>query len=379
MRQHCSTIDLNRILSNFCIETIKDIEPYGSGHINETFYISTINNIDPGYLLQRINHHVFRDIPSLIENIRLVTAHLRKKVEAIPGSQTDKEVLELVPTRDQQFYYCDEAGNYWRMYHFLPAKSYDILETERQAYEGGKAFGKFQALLVDLDITLIKETIPNFHHISMRLERFNQVVAHDIASRVMAASPEIAFIKERMEEMNAVLTQGYLGVLPLRIIHNDTKFNNVLLDDNDHVQCVIDLDTVMPGYVAYDFGDAIRTIINSAAEDEKELDNINLNFSLFEAYVQGYFKEARSFLTTAEARSLLTGVFLITYEQIVRFLTDYLEGDIYYKIHSPKHNLQRARAQIQLLKKLEAARKRLEIFMENTINEVAILKKENMK
>ena len=376
MRQNCSTPDyLNEILSNFCVEGIKQIEPYGSGHINETFYASTINSNDPDYLLQRINHHVFKDIPSLMENIRLVTDHLRKKLDNIPGSQVNKEVLRLVKTKDQQFYYCDQAGHYWRMYYFLPAHSYDILQTELQAYEGGKAFGKFQALLVDLDISLIKETIPNFHHISIRLDRFNQVVHQDVANRVMEASTEISFIKERMKEMNDTLTQGYVGILPLRIIHNDTKFNNVLLDDNDIAQCVIDLDTVMPGYVAYDFGDAIRTIINTAAEDEKELAKINLNLPLFEAYVKGYFEEAKIFLTEIESSSLLTGVFLITYEQVVRFLTDYLEGDSYYKIHFPKHNLQRARAQIKLLKELECSRETLEKIMENTINRAAILKK----
>ena len=376
MRQDCSIPDyLNEIISNFCVEDVKNIERYGSGHINETFYVSTLNDDDPDYLLQRINHHIFKDIPSLMENIRLVTDHLRKKLGNIPDSQIDKEVLMLVTTKDQQFYYCDEAGNYWRMYHFVPAHSYDILQTELQAYEGGRAFGKFQALLVDLDISLISETIPNFHNISIRLERFNQVVHHDVANRVMEVSAEISFIKERMEEMNGTLTQGYVGVLPLRIIHNDTKFNNVLLDDNDHFQCVIDLDTVMPGYVAYDFGDAIRTIINTAAEDEKDLAEIKLNIPLFEAYAKGYFEEAKSFLTEIESRSLLTGVFLITYEQIVRFLTDYLEGDSYYKIHFPKHNLQRARAQIKLLEELEYSRETLEQIMENIINGAAILKK----
>lgn len=291
MRQNCIVPGyLNEIISNFCVEDVKHIERYGSGHINETFYVSSLNVDDPDYLLQRINHHIFKDIPSLMENIRLVTDHLRKKLGNIPGSQIDKEVLMLVTTKDQQFYYCDQAGNYWRMYHFLHAKSYDILQTELQAYEGGKAFGKFQALLVDLDISLIKDTIPNFHNISIRLERFNQVVQQNIANRIMEASAEISFIKERMEEMNSTLTQGYVDVLPLRIIHNDTKFNNVLLDANDHFQCVIDLDTVMPGHVAYDFGDAIRTIINTAAEDEHELTKINLNIPLFEAYVQGYFK-----------------------------------------------------------------------------------------
>lgn len=355
------------ILSNFRIESISLIEPYGSGHINETFYVKSNHAGDVDYLLQRINHQIFKNVPVLIENIRLVTAHLRKKLVDIPNSQPDKEVLTLVPTKEQQFYYCDGSGNYWRMYHFLHTNSYDILQTVQQAYEGGKAFGRFQALLVDLDISLIKETIPNFHNIDIRLDRFNQAVLNNVADRVKEVMPEISFIQERMEEMKGALTAAKVAGLPLRIIHNDTKFNNVLLDKNDEAQCVIDLDTVMPGYVAYDFGDAIRTIINTAAEDEKDLDKIELNIPLFQAYVQGYFKEAESFLTEIEIATLLTGVFLITYEQTTRFLTDYIEGDIYYKVHFPKHNLQRTRAQLQLLKKLEHSRDKLKEIMQNEL------------
>ena len=353
------------ILSNFCVENISLVESYGSGHINETFYVKSKEDDRIDYLLQRINHHIFKDVPALIENIRLVTAHLRKKLEDIPESRPDIEVLTLVPTKEEQYYYCDPAGNYWRMYHFLHTNSYDILQTVQQAYEGGKAFGKFQALLVDLDVSLIAETIPDFHNIHMRLERFNAAVLNNVADRVKEVIPEISFIRERMEEMKAALTACKEGGLPLRIIHNDTKFNNVLLDKNDEAQCVIDLDTVMPGYVAYDFGDAIRTIINTAAEDEENLDEIELNIPLFKSYVQGYFAAAESFLTEIETASLLTGVFLITYEQTVRFLTDYLEGDSYYKVHFPKHNLQRTRAQLQLLKKLEHSREELKEIMQN--------------
>ena len=355
----------SQILSNFCIESTTLIKPYGSGHINETFYVKNAKEDGADYLLQRINHHVFKDVPALIENIRQVTAHLRKKLEDIPGSQIDKEVLTLVPTTDQQFYYQDHDGNYWRMYHFLDTNSYDILKTEQQAYEGGKAFGKFQALLVDLDTALIAETIPNFHNIKIRLERFSKSVHDDVANRVKEVMPEIAFIQKRMEDMEGALTRNNAQGLPLRTIHNDTKFNNVLLDKNDHAQCVIDLDTVMPGYVAYDFGDAVRTIINTAAEDEEDLDKINLNISLFKSYAQGYFEEARNFLTDAETESLLTGVFLITYEQTVRFLTDYIDGDVYYKIRFPQHNLQRTRAQLHLLKRLEASRGILKEIMQN--------------
>lgn len=361
---------LTEILSSFGMDPTALVEPYGSGHINETFVVKNAKNGDVDYLLQRINHHIFKDVPVLMENISRVTAHLRKKLEPVPGSRTDLEVLTLVPTKEKQFYCLDRAGNYWRMYHFLKTNSYDILQTQQQAYEGGKAFGKFQALLVDLDIKLIAETIPDFHQINIRLDRFTKALEKDVALRVKEAGPEIDFVQERMGTMKEVLANFKALGIPLRIIHNDTKFNNVLLDENDHAQCVIDLDTVMPGYVAYDFGDAIRTIINTAAEDEADLDKINLNIPLFKSYAQGYFKEAAGFLTDIETESLLNGVFLITYEQIVRFLTDYLEGDVYYKIHFPLHNLQRTRAQIQLLKKLEAVKETLTEILKNSTKEI---------
>jgi thiamine kinase-like enzyme len=348
------SIDVKIILSNFCTEDGSyDFELYGSGHINETFYVKNRNGNKRDYLLQRINHHIFKDVPGLMNNIKLVTKHLRNKLKDVPGANEDKEVLKLIPTRQNQYYYHDINGNYWRMYDFLHCNRYDVLETEQQAYEGGKAFGKFQAMLSDLDAKFLIETIPNFHNIEARLRRFNESVIADVANRVKEITPEIAFIHERSQKMLSVLGLNRGSELPVRIIHNDTKFNNVLLDKTDKAQCVIDLDTVMPGYVSYDFGDAIRTIINTAAEDEEDLEKIQLNIPLFAAYTKGYFKEAGSFLTSLEVESLLKGVLLIPYEQIVRFLTDYVEGDTYYKIHFPTHNLQRTRAQMELLKKME--------------------------
>lgn len=369
MKQN-KTAHITEVISNFYTEgEISGSEPYGSGHINETFYLKNSNEKCPDYLLQRINHHVFKDVPALMENIRIVTEHLRKKLEKVYGTRADKEVLTLVQTRDEEFFHCDQDGNYWRMYHFLHTNSYDLVQTEQQAYEGGKAFGKFQALLADLDAKLLAETVPNFHNIEIRLNHFNETIQTDAVNRVKEVMPEIAFIRERMDTMNEVLTLGKAGRLPLRITHNDTKFNNVLLDKNDNAQCVIDLDTVMPGYVAYDFGDAIRTIINAAAEDEKDLEKIQLNIPLFKAYTKAYFKEAGCFLTDMEVQSLLLGVLLIPYEQGVRFLTDYLEGDTYYKIHFPEHNLQRTRAQLQLLKKLEEKYETLKEIVQDVAQE----------
>lgn len=357
--------NFSEILSHFRIGRVDEILPYGTGHINQTFLVKSSDGNGMNYLLQRINHNIFKDVPVLINNILTVTGHLRKKAIAIPGSNPDQEVLSLVETNDGTYYCQDAEGNYWRMYYFIYATSYDILENKQQAYEGGKAFGRFQAQLGDLNIKTISETIPDFHNVLLRLQRFNAALDSDIAGRAQSAAVEIAFVQVWMDDMIAAWKN--LLKLPVRVIHNDTKFNNVLLDQDDCVQCVIDLDTVMPGYVAYDFGDAIRIIINTAAEDEQNLEKINLNIPFFKAYVQGYLEKAISFLTEEETESLLTGIFLITYEQIVRFLTDYLENDTYYKTHFPGHNLQRTRAQMQLLLKLEEARQELQTIIKNLI------------
>jgi hypothetical protein len=358
MLQTNRTVDINSVVSHFCIEgQPADAKPFGSGHINETYCVLNKSSDCPDYLLQRI-HHIFKDVPGLMNNIVLVTNHLKAKLGSDPGAGIDHEVLTPIPTHNHKFYHRDENGDYWRMYHFLDANRYDMLETEQQAYEGGKAFGKFQALLADMDPALLIESIPNFHNVPSRLERFEQAVQKDAANRVKDVADEIAFVRERAKKMTDI--QHDIAKLPVRIIHNDTKFNNVLLDKDDRAQCVIDLDTVMPGYVAFDFGDAIRTIINTAAEDEKDLEKIQLNVPLFKAYVKGYLHEAGAFLSINEIDSLMPGGLLIPYEQTVRFLTDYIEGDVYYKIHFQDHNLQRTRAQMELLKKIEGSYDALE-------------------
>jgi hypothetical protein len=330
--------------------------PFGSGHINDTYLVRT-DGEGPDYLLQRINHVVFKDQDQLMSNILLVTNHLRKKIQQrVPDNPEGsiRTVLTPVVCKNGKWYYREPSGNVWRVYHYIPdSRSYDMVETPRQAREGGRAFGEFQAMLTDLDASLIHEVIPDFHHIGKRLEKLHQAVAADAVGRKADAAAEIAFIARREAAMHRILEMGATGALPRRIIHYDTKFNNVLLDGHDQVKCVIDLDTVMPGYVAYDFGDAIRTIINSAAEDEADLSKITLNIPLFEAYAQGYFEKAASFLTPEEIDSLLYGAFLLPYMQAVRFLTDYLEGDVYYKTAHAAHNLQRTRAQLKLVSEME--------------------------
>jgi Ser/Thr protein kinase RdoA (MazF antagonist) len=356
---------IKKIVSHFFIQGIVvTCKPFGSGHINDTYRITT--DTGNSYLLQRINHFVFKDVAGLMNNLVIVTSHLKEKLRAAPGADPEKEVLTLIENNEGGYCVEDETGNYWRVFLFLSnTKSYDQVLTEQQAFEGGKAFGRFQAMLADLDPALIVDTIPNFHNIEFRLANLDNAIAINSVNRLQEVSPEIALINKRRTEMNTILQLGRAGVLPQRIIHYDTKFNNVLLDENDHAQCVIDLDTVMPGYVAYDFGDAIRSIINTAPEDESNLDLIQLNTHLFAAYVKGYLKHTINFLTEAEVNSLINGVLLLPYMQGVRFLTDYLNGDIYYKIHSPSHNLQRAKAQLQLFKRLEESEAALnEIILE---------------
>jgi Ser/Thr protein kinase RdoA (MazF antagonist) len=349
---------INNILSKFKTEgEIISVEPFGAGHINDTFRATSDGGND--YLLQRINHHVFKDVPGLMDNLVNVTRHLREKLAGIPGSDPAKEVLTLVENKSNGYYIEDDDGSFWRVFYFLKhTKSYDQALTEQQAFEGGKASGRFQALLADMDPNLIIDTIPNFHNIEHRLSNLDKAIAADTENRLHKATAEIKFIDRRRQQMMHVLLAGRAGILQKRITHNDTKFNNVLLDQSDRAQCVIDLDTVMPGYVAYDFGDAIRTVINTAPEDEPNTDRTGLKIPLFAAYVRGYLEQAR-FLTDPELNSLIEGALLLPYMQAVRFLTDYLEGDKYFKIHTPEHNLQRAKAQLQLVNKLEEEKEHL--------------------
>ena len=350
--------DIAAVISKFNINgNVISASPFGSGHINDTYRVKTDAGKD--YLLQKINHYVFKDVAGLMDNIVNVTRHLTEKLSAIPGSDPEKEVLTLVDSIDGAYYVQDSTGDYWRVFLFLSnTRSYDHVATEQQAFEGGKAFGRFQSMLADMDTDLVVDTIPNFHNIGHRLSNLDKAIAADVVRRLGKVHAELEFTDFRREQMSRVLTLGNEGILAKRIIHNDTKFNNVLLDEHDHAQCVIDLDTVMPGYVAYDFGDAIRTIINTAPEDEPDLESIKLNIPLFAAYVRGYLQEA-GFLSDPEVNSLVDGALLLPYMQGVRFLTDYLDGDKYFKIHSSEHNLQRARAQFQLVKKLEEASDKL--------------------
>jgi Ser/Thr protein kinase RdoA (MazF antagonist) len=329
-------------------------ENYGSGHIHDTFRIETKEKDKDDYILQRLNNKIFKNIPELQHNIERVTIHLRNKLSGIPGSDIKRECLSLIPSKEGKTWIVDNNGNYWRMYIFISNHhSYNFVDSPDKAYEGGKAIGRFQAMLSDMPGGPLFETIPWFHDIDKRLQALYSKIKENPVGRVESVSREIDLILERAEEMKIILRLGREGRIPLRITHNDTKFNNILLDQNDKALCVIDLDTVMPGYIHYDFGDAIRTAANTAPEDEHDLSRVRMDIHLFRAYTEGYLSETLRTLNDVEKEFLAFAPRLITYTIAVRFLTDYIDGDNYFKIHHPFHNLQRTRAQLRLVMSME--------------------------
>ncbi len=346
---------------------ISQVKRFGSGHINDTFRLDAVKEDDPSYLLQRINRFIFPDPQHLMDNMNLVCGHLQFKFAHLGKEQVQRQTLTIIPTKQSTLYYEDAQGDSWRMLLFIKnTHSVDLVRLPAQAYAGGAAFGAFQRQLADLDAEKLHVLLPRFHDIDYRLENLsNALIAHP-TGRTMEAEVQklLQEMEKRKPDMRQDFNERIVNASPLRIIHNDTKFNNLLLDQNGQPQCVIDLDTVMPGYVAFDFGDAIRTIINSGQEDDPDVENITLNIPLFEAYTNGYLQEAGSFLTETEMDSLLYGVYLLPYMQILRFLTDYIEYDPYYKIQYPSHNLVRAQAQFKLLTQLEAQRPILQSILQ---------------
>lgn len=347
--------DLKEIFGYFEADgTYLNGEPYGSGHIHDTFRVETAEPDKDDYILQRLNNKIFKNIPELQHNIERVTVHLRNKLREIPGSDIKRECLKLIPSHEGKTWIIDKNGNYWRMYIFISNHhSYNFVDSPDKAYEGGKAIGRFQAMLSDMPEPPLFETIPWFHNIEKRLKTFTDKVQEDPVGRVKTVRKEIEMVLERAEEMKIILKLGAEGKIPLRITHNDTKFNNILLDENDKALCVIDLDTVMPGYVHYDFGDAIRTVANTGSEDENDLSKVKMDISLFKAYAEGYLSETVKTLNDVEKEYLAFAPRLITYTIALRFLTDFIDGDNYFKIHHKHHNLQRARAQLQLVRSME--------------------------
>lgn len=296
-----------------------------------------------------MNHHIFRDPVSLMDNIQRVTAHLAQQLNG--QADCDRRVLTLIPTHDGRFWHRDEEGEYWRAYRFIEnATSYDAVQSPRQAYEAARAFGRFQQMLASLPAPRLHEIIPDFHNTPKRFAAFEAAISADEFGRVALAGRDIEFALARQSIVGTLLEAN----LPERVTHNDTKFNNVLLDDvTGEGLCVIDLDTVMPGLVAYDFGDMVRTTTTSAMEDERDLSKVRMDFSMFEGLVRGYLETAGAFLTAAERETLAFSGKLITLEIGIRFLTDFLRGDTYFKVHRQGHNLDRCRTQFKLLESIE--------------------------
>ncbi len=343
--------DLIKVVAQFVDTTNKtDIQPLGKGHINDSYKVSVDNK---EYVLQRINHNIFKNVHELQNNILRVTSHIRQKLKDRGETDLDRKVLSLIPASDGKLYYEDSKGSFWRMMPFIKdSKSYEEINPEL-AYRAGLAFGEFQSMLADMPGEPLFEIIKDFHNIESRLEQFRESVRADRANRVVEVQNLIDEIEKRADEMCKAEQLHREGKLSKRTNHCDTKVNNVLFDENDRVLCVVDLDTVMPGYVLSDFGDFIRTGANTGAEDDKNLENVNVDIDIFEGFTKGYLQNGISFLSDTEIQNLAFGTKLLTYMQTVRFLTDYINGDTYYKIAYPEHNLVRSRAQFKLLQSLE--------------------------
>ncbi|MFZ2053319.1 MAG: aminoglycoside phosphotransferase family protein [Candidatus Aminicenantales bacterium] len=333
------------------------------GHINDTYLVDAMNrNTREQFIFQRINHFVFRDPERLMANFEKITRHIRAKLENIRGRDPDRETLNLLYSRSGRCFYRSPEGDYWRAYRFVGnVHIINVAARPEEAFEAGRAFGCFQKLLSDLDASSLHETIPFFHHTPRRFARFKEVLAKDVCGRALEARDAIAFALER-EPMTAVITDALAdGRLPLRITHNDSKINNVLFDDGTgKAICVIDLDTTMPGSSLYDFGDMVRTTTSFVPEDERDLAKVRLEMEMFRGLADGYLAEAGDFLTPEELSLLVFSGRLITYTIGLRFLTDFLEGDVYFRVHRPGQNLDRARAQFGLVRSMEAQKQVME-------------------
>lgn len=328
---------------------------HGNGHINDTFLLTYENDREKKrYILQRINTNIFKEPEKLMANIVRVTSFLKEEIKKLGGDET-REVLNLIYTKDNKPYCIDNEGSYWRMYLFIEgAKSLEQVEKPEDFYQSAVAFGRFQRLLSKFDASSLYEVIPDFHNTPLRYERFLQAIKEDKCNRVKDVKEEIEFYISRKEDMEYCKKCLDEGKLPLRVTHNDTKLNNVMIDiQTGKGLCVIDLDTVMPGLSIFDFGDSIRFGANTALEDEKDLSKVSLDLNLFELYVKGFLEGCEGSLTGTEISMLPHGAKVMTLECGMRFLTDYLEGDVYFKIHRKEHNLDRSRTQIHLVLDME--------------------------
>lgn len=327
-----------------------DAKPYGCGHINDTYcvYCHREEKNQRRYILQRVNSNVFKNVPELMDNMIRVTAFLRDRVMEA-GGDPDRECLQLVPHKTGALYFQDEEGGYWRCFIFIEnAVTFQTVEKPEHFYYSACAFGKFQRLLADFPAVTLHEVIPHFHDTASRYRDFEWAVEQDAMGRVKVVEAEIAFVRAREADTRVLVELLEAGKLPLRVTHNDTKLNNVMLDDvTGKPVAVIDLDTVMPGLSLYDFGDSIRFGASTAAEDEPDLSKVSCDLGLFEEYVKRFLGECGGMLTREEIGHLTFGAKIMTLECGIRFLSDYLQEDIYFKIHRPDHNLNQRPASVQ--------------------------------
>lgn len=336
------------IAAQFALEgEIETIKPLGEGFINDTFTVVTVGDA-PNYILQRKNHIVFPDVPGMMDNILAVTNHIKAKV-----SDPMRETLTVVPAKDGKLY-VQEGENYWAVCVFIAdTSSYDRADSVELAYQGGVGIGRFQALLADFDKPL-NETIKGFHNIRWRFQQWDETIANDPVGRVAEVQEEIGWVEARRKEMLDFWSLVEDGTIPTHVTHNDTKISNILFDKpTGKVLCAIDLDTVMSSTSLNDFGDAIRSYTNTGAEDDKNLDNVEMSLDMFRAYAEGYLSEQRASMTQSELDWLAFAGRYITFEQVLRFLMDYIDGDKYYKTAYADHNLVRTHAQYKLLQSME--------------------------
>jgi hypothetical protein len=355
--------EMRAIAAQFALHgQLTRFERYGSGHINDTYAVYFDQaGASIRYIFQRINHNIFKDVPALMENIGRVTAHVVAKT----AGGDNRSALTLVSTRDGAPFYKTPSGNFWRVYLFIEnARTYDAVEKPAQAREAARAFGLFQQALADLPGARLHETIPNFHNTLSRFAALRKAAEADVAGRKKEVQAELDFAFAREADAGRLLALVASGHIPERVTHNDTKLNNVMLDDaTGQGICVIDLDTVMPGLSLYDFGDLVRFAGNTAAEDETDHEKIQVSLPVVEAIVDGYIAGAGDILAPAEWDNLIFAGKLMTYEVGLRFLTDYLQGDVYFKTKRPGHNLDRARNQLRLVARIEAADRELQAIV----------------
>lgn len=362
-----STHDLAAVSKLFAIPgDYLGAAPYGSGHINDTYCA----NYSQGgtairYIFQRVNHSIFKNPVALMENIGRVTEHARKSLAAGGGSDASRRVLTTLPALDGKPYAFDADGNLWRAYIFVErATGHDLITSPKQAYEAAKAFGEFQRLCADLTGDRLFETIPDFHHTGKRFDKLRQAIAEDTHNRAAEVKADIEFAMAREADATRFIDAMATGEIPERVTHNDTKLNNVLIDDaTGEGICVIDLDTTMPGCALYDFGDMVRSATNSAAEDETDISKITSRMEIFKALAEGYLSTAGAFLNAREKSELVFAGKLLTFECGIRFLTDYLQGDVYFKIKHPAHNRDRCRNQFALVASIEGQSAEMEAFV----------------